>query len=349
MRVLFINKNKLPNNRITSIPKTPRRTLINKPSIKIIRKQSKRKQSDIDVKLFLNDLKKEGLYYYHNVLNKLYIEGIKILNNPYLYPVDYDKYFKRYPDPNNLEKNINTIKMNFINYNQIYVYVNNQRVYSIPKRTIINHKEFLNIYKHKIQQRIGTCHIDSATSKIKDSRSKLKATVDYLPNLIVQLRFVAETYGQEKKRKRLPHRMNKFRKDFMTKYATKLYGRPCLENILDAGINMFVERNFVWKGRNLQIPLDKSKRSDVTRYINEIIIPAIQSFQEVHKENKTYKELDLEGRKKRFWEYIKKRPVHMIGRTGIPGYGRTMDFDINATYLRTEAKNYMNLLEINVE
>ena len=173
--------------------------------------------------------------------------------------------------------------------------------------------------------------------------------MDYLPNLIVQLRFVTETYGQEKKRKRLPHRRNKFKKDFMTKYATKLYGRPCLENILDAGINMFVERNFVWKGRNIQIPLDKGKRSDVIRYINEIIIPAIQSFQEVHKENKTYKELDLERRKKRFWEYIKKRLVFMVGRTGIPGYSKTMDFDKNGTYLRTEAENYMNLLEINVE
>lgn len=354
MRAMYINKENEPmnvqnmramyvNRRNASIPKTTSNGL------QRIQRELKRKQSDLNVKSFLHDVKKEGLDYYYKTLNRLYVEATKLLRTPGLYPIDESKFYKEYENLNAIENDMNTKKLNFIDYDSIFVYRNSRKVYSMAKRKLINHEEFVDIYKKRIQERIGPCHLSEAIYGYT-GKAKLKAVVNYLPNLMIQLRYIAKSYMKEKNKKRLPHTKNKFRKKFMDTYGKKLYGRPCLDNILDAGVNMFVERDFVWKGRDINMPLQLGSNADVSRYIMDIIIPAIQSFQDVHKEDKTYKDLNLDGRKKRFWDYIKDRPVFAIRRDGVIGYFKTKDFDKNGKYLeRNEAKNYMNLLEINVE
>jgi hypothetical protein len=109
---------------------------------------------------------------------------------------------------------------------------------------------------------------------------------------------------------------------------------------------MFVEYNFEWKGRNLHKPLVYPINNDSKhRYIHNVLVNALQSFQTSIAKNEDYKKLSLNARKKYFWGYIKNRELLVLKNNTLM-YMNVDKFDKNGKIYNKDFKNYSNLLEI---
>ena len=198
--------------------------------------------------------------------------------------------------------------------------------------------------KNEINRQIGLCHMLDTQRNLNKQRI---IAYTYLPRLRNQLKYIASKYKQYKL---TPNQNTNLRiRTFMNRYKTKLGGRPCLENALDAAIDMFVEFNFTWKGKNLNQPLMFPINNNTKqRYIRNVLIPALQSFQNSVAKNDEYKKLNLKQRKNYFWNYIKKRPLTVFKNNAIK-YINVDQFDVNAKIYKNDFNEYSNLLEIDAE
>lgn len=160
------------------------------------------------------------------------------------------------------------------------------------------------------------------------------------PNISLQIMLLKKSkYGKLQ---------NKYRDTFMRKYEDKLRGRPCIDNMLEEGVNMFTERNFVWKGKNIEEPLILNDNKSRNIYLNQVLIPALQSFHNTEAKKEKFKQLTLTNRKKYFWNYIKNKPIFAIMSNGIPAYYNLNIFDKNGKLMidLMEDNGYLNLLNI---
>lgn len=210
-------------------------------------------------------------------------------------------------------------------------------------------KVFPTYIKQLIDEKVGLCHLSNKLSNNMSVNNKFFITKSYVEQLIGQMYYIADNYIEAKNRYKYKRTQNIFRKTFMKKYSKKLGGRPCLDNMLEEGVNMFLEKDFIWKGKNINRPLMLYNNNSQEIYLHEILIPALQSFHETEKINPEFKKLNLNQRKKYFWNFIKDRPIFTINNDGLPVYTNLKYFDKNGIIMQSLMENngYLNLLDIN--
>jgi hypothetical protein len=156
---------------------------------------------------------------------------------------------------------------------------------------------------------------------------------------------IATQYVDMKNSKKFPQQKNKFRKSFMNRYNDLLSGRPCIDNFLEEGMNMLLEKNFVWKGKNIPPMMFPPMNNNYNIYLHQVLLPALTSFHNTESKKKEFKQLSLNNRQKYFWDFIKTRNIHTI-IDNIPVYIPVNRFDPNGKLMISlmEKNGYLNLL-----
>ena len=154
---------------------------------------------------------------------------------------------------------------------------------------------------------IGVCHINPSQVPSK-----------YLGDMRKQLVYVAKAYADMEPGDR---------KKYRDRLILSLGERPCLENILEALMEALVEPVFVWTGKGIDPPLIKNN----SRYLNNVIAKAISSW--VGTKPKVPN--NLNNKKQMFWNFVKKRELHVRNVHGIPVYTTPAQYNVNGTRFKS--------------
>ncbi len=146
--------------------------------------------------------------------------------------------------------------------------------------------------KNQIHTKIAACHIKN---------NEMPAA--YLLKFMKQVYMVAKTVTEMSKDKQEKY-LDRLEKELFS-------GMPCLENFLEGLINALYPQGFVWKGRNIDPPLN----NDNKRYLTNVVKPALISWVSTMNENnrRGYNNKSFSERKNLFWKKIRNLNIIIPG------------------------------------
>ena len=154
---------------------------------------------------------------------------------------------------------------------------------------------------------IGVCHYKPGPHKkvqnVKNVRKsipllKKQTPREYLQGLRKQFSYVAGVYAKMSPGEK---------KEYRDRLFEELSGRPCLENLLESLAKVLTKPEFVWKGKYTDPLLPHNER-----YLGNLMNKAVQSWALSKNRPTGWNNMNLNARKKLFWNKVKGLPLYMV-------------------------------------